>query len=94
MVGAKVSEESIRGGDLIDLCKKAEAPRCAAFVAADAQRVSDGSGVVVIAMGTREGSPVGYMVFDCSHDVEMMLDNVRKAAKDAFKDQPCTECES
>lgn len=85
---------AIRGGDLINMCVEANVPQCAGFVAADAQRVIDGKGVVVISMGTAECQPAGYLIVSCIHDVEAIIRGIRKAAEDAFKDQPCTECES
>ena len=84
----------MRGGDLIDMCIDADAARCLAFIAADAIRAADDLGVVVMVMGTQEGHPVGYMILDCVHDVEMVTDRLRRAAEDAFKDQPCRKCES
>ena len=47
-----------------------------------------------MAMATEEGSPVGFMVLDCIHDVELVVKSLRAAAKDAFEGQPCTKCES
>ncbi len=72
---------------------EAEATRCAAFVAANAMRASDGAGVVVVAMATEDITPKGFMIFDCIHDLELVIERMRAAAKDAFADQPCTKCD-
>lgn len=93
MVGAKKGGE-VTGGGLIEMCHDAGAPQCAAFAAANAVRMRDGAGVVAMAMATEEGSPVGFMVLDCIHDVELVVKSLRAAAKDAFEGQPCTKCES
>ena len=76
------------------MCQDVGAPECAAFAAANAVRQSDDSGVVVVALGTRDGSPVGFMIIDCIHDVELAVGGLRAAAEAAFKDQPCTKCDS
>ena len=85
---------SMSGGQLLGLCHEHDAPQCAGFIAADVRRVSDDKGAVIMAMGTAGGEPAGYILIDCIHDVEMVITRLRAAADDAFKDQPCTECDS
>ncbi len=84
----------MKGGDVIELCVGANAPQCAAIIAADAMRVADESTVVVLAMATPEGNPAAFMIFDSNEDVEMVVERLRAAAKDAFKDQPRVVCDS
>jgi len=93
MVNAKKGK-AVRGSDLIDLCFETKALQCAGFVAANAVRKGDGAGVVALAMGTAEGAPAAFVVMDCAHDVELVIDRLRAAAKDAFRGHTCTRCDS
>lgn len=81
------------GGAIAELLDEHEAVTCQGIIAVDVHHIPSEMNVVLLVLGSVEGIPVAYAPISCVHGVEAIIDRLRAAARDAFKNQPCTICE-
>lgn len=81
------------GGEVTGLIDEHEAELCEALIACDVQHVRSKTNIVLLVLGSKDGIPAAYVPIPCVHGIEALIDRLRIAAHDAFKNQPCTICE-
>ncbi len=84
---------SLCGSEMAALLDEHDTEVCQAVIAIDMQRVESKTNVVLLVLGSAEGIPVAFAPISCVHGIDAIIDRLRLAARDAFKNQPCTICE-
>lgn len=79
--------------ELHALIKECDAEACYGMIACGSRHERTDKNVVLLVLGYEDTRPVAYAPIACVHGIEAIVDRLRKAAVEAFADQPCTICE-